>query len=64
MSDGFLLDTNVLSEIIRANPEPRVAGWLANADSTRLYTSVLSIGEIIKGIALLARGKRRAQIQE
>jgi predicted nucleic acid-binding protein len=64
MSDGFLLDTNVLSEAIKANPEPRVAEWLANADSTRLYTSVLSIGEILKGISLLAQGKRRAQIQE
>ena len=64
MSDGFLLDTNVLSEAIKASPEPRVAAWLANADSTHLYTSVLSIGEIIKGITLLAEGKRRAQIQE
>ena len=61
---GFLLDTNVLSEVIKASPEPRVAGWLANADSARLYTSVLNIGEIIKGIELLAVGKRRIQIQE
>jgi predicted nucleic acid-binding protein len=41
-----------------------VAGWLANADSTTLYTSVLNIGEIIKGIELLAVGRRRTQIQE
>jgi hypothetical protein len=33
-SRGFLLDTNVLSEGIKTSPEPRVAGWLANADST------------------------------
>jgi predicted nucleic acid-binding protein len=59
-----MLDTNVLSEVIKASPEPHVAGWLANADPTRLYTSVLTLGEIVKGITLLAQGKRRTQIQE
>jgi predicted nucleic acid-binding protein len=62
--DGYLLDTNVLSELTTINPEPRVATWLAAADPSRLYTSVLSIGEIVRGIELLALGRRRTQIQE
>lgn len=64
MTVGFLLDTNVLSEIIKTDPEPCVAAWAANSDSARLFISDLSIGEIVKGVTLLAQGKRRAHIQE
>lgn len=61
---GFLLDTNVLSELTRVKPEARVTGWLQNASEDDLYVSVLTLGEIRKGIELMAPGKRREQIQE
>ena len=43
--NGFLLDTNVPSELIRVHPEPRVAEWLEAADDTQLFVSVVTIGE-------------------
>ena len=60
---GFLLDTNVLSEAVRAKPETRVLDWIGAADETILYLSVLTLGEIRKGLALLPQGKRRTRIE-
>lgn len=60
---GFLLDTNCLSELVRAKPDPRVLGWMKAADEGLLYLSVLTLGEIRKGVAGLAPGKRRTQIE-
>jgi toxin FitB len=61
---GFLLDTNVPSELTRPRPEPRVARWLDTADDNELYFSALSLGEVIKGITILPGGRRRREIQE
>lgn len=47
---SFLLDTNVLSETRRRAPDANVLAWLDRADPGELYVSVLSIGEIRKGI--------------
>ena len=60
---GFLLDTNCISELISARPEPRVVEWLGAADEGLLYLSVLTLGEIRKGVALLAQGKRRTRLE-
>lgn len=60
---GFLLDTNFISELVGARPEPRVMEWLERADESLLYLSVLTMGEIRKGIAGLAQGKRRARLE-
>ena len=46
MTRGFLLDTNVPSELTRIKPHPRVARWLEAADDNLLYLSVISIGEL------------------
>jgi len=51
----FLLDTNVLSETRRARPDAGVVDWLRHADDAALHISVLTIGEIAKGITLLAK---------
>ena len=50
---GFLLDTNCLSELVRVKPEPRVIEWIGAADEGLLYLSVLTLGEIRKGLAAL-----------
>ena len=57
--NGFLLDTNCISELVRPRPEPRVIEWLEAADEGLLFLSVLSLGEIRKGVAALPQGKRR-----
>jgi predicted nucleic acid-binding protein len=61
---GFLLDTNDPSELTRPKPEPEVIQWLDDADDLRLFLSVVSLGEIFKGITVLPEGKRRQQLQQ
>jgi predicted nucleic acid-binding protein len=62
---GFLLDTNVISEFARPDNKPdlRVKQWLEAADSDSLYASVLTFGEIRRGIEKLASGKRRSHLE-
>ena len=60
---GFLLDTNFISELVRPRPEPRVMGWLDSVDESLLYLSVLTLGEIRKGLAGLSHGKRRLHLE-
>lgn len=60
---GFLLDTNCISELVRAHPEPSVTSWLQAADEKMLYLSVLTLGEIRKGLAALPQSKRRTQLE-
>jgi predicted nucleic acid-binding protein len=60
---GFLLDTNCISEIMRVKPDPGVVQWIEDIDERRLYLSVLTIGEIRKGIAGLAAGKQRTRLE-
>lgn len=60
---GFLLDTNVISELIKPRPEPGVAAWIEATDESLLYLSVLSLGEIRKGIVALPRASRRVVLE-
>jgi toxin FitB len=60
---GFLLDTNVLSELIKPRPEPAVIQWIERTDEDLLYLSVLTIGEIRKGIISQAHPGRRARLE-
>ena len=60
---GFLLDTNCISELVRSQPEPRVLDWMQAADESLLYLSVLTLGEIRKGVAGLPQGKWRTQLE-
>jgi predicted nucleic acid-binding protein len=60
---GFLLDTNCISELVRPKPEPRVVEWMEAADEMMLYLSVLTLGEIRKGLAGLTQGKRRTHLE-
>jgi predicted nucleic acid-binding protein len=63
---GFLLDTNVLSEFSRSAipPNPNVQRWMESAQPDLLFTSVLSVGEIRKGIELLSPGKKRRDLEQ
>jgi predicted nucleic acid-binding protein len=56
---GFLLDTNIPSELTRLKSAPEVERWLDKANNAELYFSVISLGEILKGITVLPASKRR-----
>jgi len=60
---NYLLDTCLLSELHRVEPNPGVAEWVTQTDDARMYISVLSLGEIQKGIAKLDDGRRKRTIQ-
>lgn len=59
MSQGFLLDTNVLSELMRSTVAPEVLAWFASRAASPMYTSSINQAEVLTGIALLPAGRRR-----
>jgi predicted nucleic acid-binding protein len=60
---GYLLDTNCISELVRSKPEARVVDWMRAAEESLLYLSVLTLGEIRKGAAILPQSKRRTYLE-
>ena len=57
-----LLDTNVVSELQRQQCAPQVRACVDEFDEEELFLSVITLGEIVKGIALLPIGKRRREL--
>lgn len=55
----IILDTNVVSELMRAEPAPRVASWVRERDGRELRTTVITLAEIRDGIARLPDGRRK-----
>jgi len=55
---SYLLDTNVISEIAKSTPHPVVAAWYARSNENDLYLSVVTLGEIRKGVELKRRSDR------
>jgi toxin FitB len=60
---GFLLDTNVISELVKPRPEPRVTSWIEATDETLLHLSVLTLGEIRRGVVALPQARKRATLE-
>jgi predicted nucleic acid-binding protein len=60
----ILLDTNVVSEVMKTQPAEAVVAWLNGQDSERLYLSAITIGEITCGLRILPDGKRRSGLRE
>ena len=58
----IVLDTNVLSEIMLASPNPGVYLWASQQPNDQLYTTAISMAEIFRGIELLPTGKRRSDL--
>jgi predicted nucleic acid-binding protein len=56
---GFLLDTNVVSELMKSRPTARVVNWVDNTPEELIHLSVITLGEIRKGIDLLDEGNSR-----
>ena len=61
--NGFLLDTNVISELLQPKPEPKVVQWVEATDEELMFLSVLTIGEIRKGINLHPDRGKRARLE-
>jgi predicted nucleic acid-binding protein len=59
---NYLLDTHVISETTRPQPNIRVRRWFKDLPSESLFISVLTLGEIRKGIEKLENGKRKSQL--
>ncbi len=59
---SFLLDTSVISELVRKKPRARVFDWIDGQDETSLFLSVLTLGELEKGIARLPASARKAKL--
>ena len=59
---SYLIDTNVLSELRRKEPNPCVVAWFEERPATTLYVSVLTLGEIRKGIEALGKSKRKLKL--
>ena len=59
----YLLDTKVVSELVRPSPDPNVVAWVRAGDETRFYLSVLTFGEIRRGVERLPPGPRRDRLR-
>jgi len=60
----IILDTNVLAELMRPAPSPRVVAWVAKQPATELFTTSITEAEVFYGIELLGKGKRRESLLE
>lgn len=59
---NYLLDTCVVSELIRPFPDRKVVAWIEGVPSARLFLSALTIGELRKGLAKLAASKKKKRL--
>jgi toxin FitB len=60
---SYLLDTNVISELVRPKPARVVLDWFENIPSEALHISVLTLGEIRKGVEQMPDGLRREKLR-
>lgn len=60
---NYILDTNVISELVASRPNPKVIEWIQTVDSNQVYLSVIAIGEIKKGIEKLPDSDRKATLE-
>lgn len=59
----YLIDTNVVSELIKARPDKNVVAWFESVPDESLYLSVLSLGEIIKGIGKVEEAGKKEKLR-
>ena len=60
----IILDTNVTSELMKAQPDPAVTQWLAAQPPTELFSTVITVAEISYGLERLPRGRRRTSLEQ
>ena len=60
----YILDTNVISELISTQPNPDVMEWIEAVDPDAVYLSVITVGELKKGIAKLQASQRKTALED
>ncbi|HEX5307417.1 MAG TPA: type II toxin-antitoxin system VapC family toxin [Dyella sp.] len=60
----IVLDTNVLSELVRARPHPKVVAWVSHQARSQVFTTAISRGEMVFGVLVLPIGERRRRLQQ
>ena len=60
----IVLDTNVVSELMRPAPSPAVVSWVSRRDATNLFFSAVGEAELRLGVAIMPAGRRRDEIEE
>ena len=60
----IILDTNVVSEPLRAEPEPAVLAWLDAQAPATLYTTSITLADLLAGVAALPAGRRRNRLRQ
>ncbi len=61
---NYLLDTCVISELIKKSPSSKVVKWISKTEENNLFISVFTIGEIHKGIEKLAESKKKEKLHK
>jgi predicted nucleic acid-binding protein len=62
--NGYLVDTNIPSELTHETPDARVAAFLGNAGKHSVFLSVMTVGEFCKGINMLPVGQKRTALHD
>ncbi len=60
----ILLDTNVLSALMQREPDQTVVAWLDEQPSESVWTTAITVFEVRMGLELLAKGRRRSQLEQ
>lgn len=61
---SYLLDTNAISEWVKPLPDPGIIEWFDDVDEDRTYLSVITLGELRKGVDRLAGGRRHDRLEQ
>ena len=61
---NYLIDTNVISELIAKQRDRQVVEWLQTVDDQRMYLSIITIGELRKGLDLMVASRRKQQLEQ
>lgn len=56
---SYLLDTNVISELVASQPNPHVTSWIASLDPESVFLSVITVGELKRGVEKLSDSRRK-----
>jgi toxin FitB len=60
---SFLLDTNVVSELVRPKPESAVVTWISGHLPNELFLSAITIAELVRGVSKIPAGRRRERLR-
>ncbi len=61
---NYLLDTCLISELAKSKPDEKVVDWVLSENETSFYISVLTLGELYKGVEKLPESKKKGRIAD